>query len=144
MVDSSETLERIRTRYPDVQRAPDELNDTARSWIVPGHKGCVGFISSMSDHFCGTCNRLRLTADGQIKARPAEYVRFRVALIFIVLQVCLFDPGEVSLRDKLRAGVSDQELLETIGRAVKGKKEKHAGMDDIDTVTNRPMILIGG
>ena len=73
MVDSSESLERIRTQHPDVRRAPDNLNDTARSWIVPGYKGNFGFISSMSDHFCGTCNRLRLTADGQIKASPAEH-----------------------------------------------------------------------
>lgn len=50
----------------------------------------------------------------------------------------------MSLRDKLRAGASDHDLLETIGVAVNGKKEKHAGMENIDTVTNRPMILIGG
>lgn len=67
MVPSSELLERIRAQYPGVQRASDELNDTARSWHIPGFAGSFGFISSMSDHFCGTCNRLRLTADGQIK-----------------------------------------------------------------------------
>ncbi len=59
-------------------------------------------------------------------------------------KVCLFDATEVSLRDKMRLGASDSELLETIGLAVSGKKEKHAGMQDIDVVTNRPMILIGG
>ncbi|KAF9531944.1 hypothetical protein CPB83DRAFT_848068 [Crepidotus variabilis] len=125
MVESSDLLERIRSRHPNVQRAPDELNDTARSWTVPGHTGSFGFISSMSDHFCATCNRLRLTADGQIK-------------------VCLFDAKEISLRDKIREGMTDEELLRTIGLAVNGKKEKHAGMEDIDVVTNRPMILIGG
>ncbi|KAF5313124.1 hypothetical protein D9619_002583 [Psilocybe cf. subviscida] len=125
MVPSSELLERIQARHPTVARAPDELNDTARSWLIPGYKGTFGFISSMSDHFCASCNRLRLTADGQIK-------------------VCLFDAKEVSLRDRLRAGASDNDLLQTIGTAVSGKKEKHAGMQDIDVVTNRPMILIGG
>ena len=44
----------------------------------------------------------------------------------------------------MRAGADDEALLRTIGRAVQGKKEKHAGMEDIDVVTNRPMILIGG
>ena len=44
----------------------------------------------------------------------------------------------------MRLGASDSELLETIGLAVSGKIEKHAGMQDIDVVTNRPMILIGG
>ena len=56
----------------------------------------------------------------------------------------MFDPKEISLRDQMRNGASDYELLQTIGRAVQGKREKHAGMEDIDTVTNRPMILIGG
>jgi len=68
MVESSELLKRVKVRHPDVQRAPDELNDTARSWSIPGYQGSFGFISSMSDHFCASCNRLRLTADGQIKA----------------------------------------------------------------------------
>ncbi|KAF5352741.1 hypothetical protein D9756_005916 [Leucocoprinus leucothites] len=124
MVPSTEILERIRTQYPSVQRASDELNDTARSWYIPGFAGNFGFISSMSDHFCGTCNRLRLTTDGQIK-------------------VCLFDPKEISLRDIMRAGASDHEILQVIHQAVLGKKAKHAGMEDIDVVTNRPMILIG-
>jgi cyclic pyranopterin phosphate synthase len=59
-------------------------------------------------------------------------------------KVCLFDAKEVSLRDRMRAGHSDEELLQVIGTAVTGKAEKHESMDDIDVVTNRPMILIGG
>ncbi|KAF9469796.1 hypothetical protein BDZ94DRAFT_1231393 [Collybia nuda] len=113
MVPSSELLERLSVRYPDVHRAPEELNETARTWQIPGYQGSFGFISSMSDHFCATCNRLRITADGQIK-------------------VCLFDAKEVSLRDELRRGASDAELLEIIGAAVYGKHAKHAGMENID------------
>ena len=67
MIPSSDLLAFIQARHPTAMRAPDELNDTARSWTIPGYKGSFGFISSMSDHFCATCNRLRLTADGQIK-----------------------------------------------------------------------------
>lgn len=44
----------------------------------------------------------------------------------------------------MRRGASDEELLKIVGRAVSGKQEKHAHMDDIDVVNNRPMILIGG
>ncbi|KAJ7459178.1 molybdenum cofactor biosynthesis prote [Mycena galericulata] len=124
MVPSSELLRVISDRHPDVVRAPDELNDTARTWKIPGYTGNFGFISSMSDHFCSTCNRLRVTADGQIK-------------------VCLFDAKEVSLRDEMRRGATNSELLGIIGQAVMGKQEKHVGMQDIDVVTNRPMILIG-
>ena len=62
----------------------------------------------------------------------------------ITWKVCLFDAKEISLRDLIRSGASDDAMLQTIGIAVRGKKEKHAGMEDIDVVTNRPMILIGG
>ncbi|KAK0208914.1 hypothetical protein DFS33DRAFT_1306374 [Desarmillaria ectypa] len=125
MVPSNVLLDKIILRHPDVKRISDELNDTARSWRVPGYKGTFGFISSMSDHFCSSCNRLRITADGQIK-------------------VCLFDAKEISLRDAMRKGATDDELLQAIGKAVFGKQEKHANMEDIDVITNRPMILIGG
>jgi len=74
MVPSSDLLSVIKTQHPAASKASDELNDTARSWAIPGYKGSFGFISSMSDHFCGTCNRLRLTADGQVKVRPLSTV----------------------------------------------------------------------
>lgn len=125
MVPSNVLFDKIFLRHPDVERISDEANDTARSWRVPGYKGTFGFISSMSDHFCSSCNRLRITADGQIK-------------------VCLFDAKEISLRDAMRKGATDDELLQVIGKAVSGKQEKHANMEDIDVITNRPMILIGG
>lgn len=73
MVPSSVLLERIRLKHPTVQKAHDELNDTARSYHIPGYQGSFGFISSMSDHFCGSCNRLRLTADGQIKVNDYKW-----------------------------------------------------------------------
>lgn len=79
----------------------------------------------MTDHFCSTCNRLRITADGSIK-------------------VCLFGNTEVSLRDLMRKGKSDEELVEVIGAAVKKKKKQHAGMFELASRKNRPMILIGG
>ncbi|KAG2022899.1 molybdenum cofactor synthesis-step 1 protein isoform 2 [Coprinopsis cinerea AmutBmut pab1-1] len=124
MVPSSNLLETIKSKYPTATRALAEPNETARSWLIPGFKGSFGFISSMSDHFCSSCNRLRLTSDGQIK-------------------VCLFDPHEVSLRDAMRQGATDDQLLGIIQGAVSNKKEKHAGMNDIDVTSNRPMILIG-
>lgn len=67
MVPSSDLLATIAAKYPSVTKGPTELNETARSWQIPGYKGSFGFISSMSDHFCSSCNRLRITADGQIK-----------------------------------------------------------------------------
>lgn len=59
-------------------------------------------------------------------------------------QVCLFGNSEVSLRDAIRAGCSEEELLELIGGAVTRKKAQHAGMFNLAKQKNRPMILIGG
>ena len=83
MVPSSDLLSLIQDRHPTAMRASDELNDTARSWKIPGYKGSFGFISSMSDHFCATCNRLRLTADGQIKVST-------IPLFFIIHNIFFF------------------------------------------------------
>ncbi|XP_033187912.1 molybdenum cofactor synthesis 1 isoform X3 [Bombus vancouverensis nearcticus] len=115
----------IRDTYPDLQRLPNEYNDTSKAYFVPGFTGQVGFITSMSDHFCNSCNRLRITADGNLK-------------------VCLFEgKGEVSLRDALRSGASNDVLKEMIGEAVWRKKKQHAGMLNLSRMENRPMILIG-
>lgn len=121
----AEMIERIEQRYPALERVQDGANDVSKTYRVPGFRGRVGFITSMSEHFCGTCNRLRLTADGHLK-------------------VCLFGPAEVSLRDALRGGASDEALAEIVGAAVQRKKAAHAGMHDLAQQPNRPMILIGG
>lgn len=69
-VSYAEMLEGIKARFPSFERTPesDKPNDTSKAWKVPGFKGTVGFITSMSQHFCGSCNRLRITADGNIKS----------------------------------------------------------------------------
>lgn len=159
MVSYEEMLTRIRHRYPALAKVPDASeNETSKTWQVPGFQGRIGFITSMSENFCGTCNRLRITSDGSLK-------------------VCLFGQSEVSLRDLLRKENGgepideeafeamrqiemerrdgsasswlgsierEQELLNIIGNAVGNKKERHAGMGALENMKNRPMILIGG
>ncbi|KAM3594672.1 uncharacterized protein V6R79_011945 [Siganus canaliculatus] len=124
MVSYQEMLDHIRQQWPNLETHQTGQTDTAKMFKVPGFKGQVGFITSMSDHFCGSCNRLRITADGNLK-------------------VCLFGNSEVSLRDVLRSGASEDELLQVIGAAVGRKKKQHAGMFSISQMKNRPMILIG-
>ncbi|XP_049509290.1 molybdenum cofactor biosynthesis protein 1 isoform X1 [Panthera uncia] len=123
MVSYKEMLETLRQQWPELEKLPEEESSTAKAFKVPGFRGQVSFITSMSEHFCGTCNRLRITADGNLK-------------------VCLFGNSEVSLRDHLRAGASEEELLQIIGAAVGRKKRQHAGMFSIAQMKNRPMILI--
>uniref|UniRef100_A0A8C5K3C5 Molybdenum cofactor biosynthesis protein 1 n=1 Tax=Jaculus jaculus TaxID=51337 RepID=A0A8C5K3C5_JACJA len=123
MVSYKEMLDTIRQRWPELEKLPEVEASTAKAFQIPGYLGQVSFITSMSEHFCGTCNRLRITADGNLK-------------------VCLFGSSEVSLRDHLRAGASEDELLDVIGAAVGRKKRQHAGMLSIAQMKNRPMILI--
>lgn len=104
----SEMLTLIRQKYPEFTELPNGPNDTSKAWAVPGFVGQVGFITSMTEHFCATCNRLRLMADGNLK-------------------VCLFGNKEISLRDVLRSNCSETELVEIISAAVKRKKKQHAG-----------------
>ncbi|KAM0434478.1 hypothetical protein ACHAPT_003574 [Fusarium lateritium] len=161
MFSYSEMLDLIRTKYPTLQKIQGHRNDTSKTWHIPGFAGRIGFITSMTHNFCGTCNRLRITGDGNLK-------------------VCLFGNAEVSLRDILRKSNGDEpiderafeamkqiemdrrrdlassnqtpfglapnemELLEVIGAAVKRKKAKHAGLGELEHMKNRPMILIGG
>ncbi|KAG9462571.1 hypothetical protein GDO78_013843 [Eleutherodactylus coqui] len=125
MVSYQEMLDTIRQKWPELETVPTEIASTSKAYKVPGFQGQIGFITSMSDHFCGSCNRLRITADGNLK-------------------VCLFGNSEVSLRDWLRTGASEEELKQVIGAAVGRKKKQHAGMFSISQMKNRPMILIGG
>ena len=113
----------------DLQRLEDGPNDTTKWWKVPGHKGRVGFITSMTHHFCGSCNRLRITADGQLK-------------------VCLFGSAEVSLRDAMREGASDEDVGTIIWAALQKKHFALGGHGNAEGIkkanNNRPMTLIGG
>ncbi len=93
----------------------------ARVFRIPAAQGTVGFISPVSEHFCDTCNRLRLTADG--KLRP-----------------CLLIDQEISIREALRAG---KGMLPYLQEAVDLKPEGHK-LEDLVTPAKRRMIDIGG
>eukprot|EP00842_Homolaphlyctis_polyrhiza_P000892 jgi/Hompol1/1803/HPOL_000511-RA len=123
-VSYKEMLDSIKHQFPDVVKVDDDANDTSKAFRVAGFTGKFGFITSMSDHFCSTCNRMRLLADGNMK-------------------VCLFGNSEVNLRDAMRRGASDEEILQLVGIAVHRKKKQHAGMFELSRQPNRPMILIG-
>ena len=118
-------IETIKTRYPSLVKIPDDPHNTSKIYQIPGFRGRLGFITSMSDHFCDSCNRIRLTANGQLK-------------------VCLFEKSNVSLRDVLRSGASDDELIRMIQDNLSRKNAGHAGMHQVARTKNRPMILIGG
>jgi molybdenum cofactor biosynthesis protein A len=115
---------------------PSDPHDTTK-WYQASYLGgsdvssVVGFITSMSNHFCAGCNRLRLGADGSFK-------------------VCLFDgTTELSLRDAVRQNCTPAELDRLIYAAVQKKHYKLGGHPDpeaihADSSNNKPMTLIGG
>ncbi|MDO8187146.1 GTP 3',8-cyclase MoaA [Conexibacter sp. JD483] len=114
----------IAERYP-LEPEPREPSATARVYRFADGQGRIGFINPVSEPFCGDCNRIRLTADGN-------------------LRTCLFSIGETSLRDPLRAGASDDELVETIRDAVWRKELKHHVNEPGFVQPARTMSAIGG
>uniref|UniRef100_A0A5S6QBT2 GTP 3',8-cyclase n=1 Tax=Trichuris muris TaxID=70415 RepID=A0A5S6QBT2_TRIMR len=125
MVSYLEMMQTIQRQFGDLMKLENNLNDTSKGYQVPGFRGRIGFITSMSQHFCGSCSRLRLTADGCLK-------------------VCLHGNSEVSLRDAVRSGASEEALIELINKAILSKQEHHAGMFRLAEQSNRPMVQIGG
>jgi molybdenum cofactor biosynthesis protein A len=127
-----ELLENLKVQH-DVHltaEASADPHDTTK-WFRTESGGKIGFITSMSSHFCAGCNRLRLGADGQIK-------------------VCLFDGSStISLRDGLRQGLNESDMHKLIYTAVQTKKYALGGHKDPeaiskDSANNKPMTLIGG
>ncbi|KAK4050943.1 hypothetical protein OIO90_004919 [Microbotryomycetes sp. JL221] len=110
LVPSSELVKRLEAVHPQLEKLMDPKGDTTRSYRVPGYKGTIGFISSMSNHFCGECSRLRVGADGGVK-------------------VCLFGPPVLNLRPLLRDSTkADLDLMQDVGTAVWGKHFAHNGL----------------
>ena len=125
-----EMVQAVRRVHPDLYRTDDGPNPTSKVWTAPGFAGSVGYISSMTSQFCGSCNRLRLTADGKVKT-------------------CLFGSDEVSLRDAMRSGACDEELLEVVRGALARKHAALGGYADAHDIAqhsdeNRAMVRIGG
>jgi GTP 3',8-cyclase len=102
-----------------------DASETARRYTFSDGVGEVGFINPVSQPFCASCDRIRLTADGQ-------------------LRTCLFATEETDLRAVIRSSTSDDELAQTIRNAVWKKELKHYIGDKRFKRANRSMSMIGG
>jgi len=131
MVSEKEILDQLSAEFGTkrISTLPDESNFTARKFKIEGYRGDFGIISSVTNPFCGTCNRIRLTANGRIKN-------------------CLFSNQETDLLSAMRAG-EDVETL--ILESILKKKAVRGGMDSLEKLSdpalhsdNRSMIAIGG
>ncbi|MFC0779051.1 GTP 3',8-cyclase MoaA [Flavobacterium sp. HJSW_4] len=131
MVSQKEILSLVETQFSsdEIQKLEDEKNFTARTYKIKGFQGDFGIISSITNPFCDSCNRIRLTADGKIKN-------------------CLFSNSETDLLTAFRNGESITDL---ISDSIQNKKKVRAGMSTVNEINdptlhsdNRSMIAIGG
>ncbi|MHC1745843.1 MAG: GTP 3',8-cyclase MoaA [Negativicutes bacterium] len=104
----------------------DMGNGPARYYRLPGALGSFGFITPISEHFCGQCNRLRLTADGKFKP-------------------CLLSNTEIDVKTALRSGATDEQIKQLFLQAVRAKPSGHnLCPTDKHSEVDRRMSQIGG
>jgi molybdenum cofactor biosynthesis enzyme MoaA len=119
-------LAEIKSQYLDLQKLIDSPNSTSYNYQVPGFQGNVGIIAAFSRTFCGTCNRIRLTATGDLKT-------------------CLYDDGVLNIRDLLRDGISDEQLKTTfLGAFNTRPKDGFEAERNRKSVITESMTTIGG
>lgn len=130
LVSLEEILKQVYLSYDNKRfvRLNDQPNDTAKNYKIKGYQGSFAVISSVTNPFCDSCNRIRLTANGQLKN-------------------CLFSTSESDILTPLREG---KDIKPVIQKAILSKKQVRNGMDTLDKFknpnshNNRSMIAIGG
>lgn len=114
----------IDSRY-EIVPVSSSKNAVGKVFKVPGHNGQVGFVTSMTEEFCGGCDRLRLMADGGVKS-------------------CLFFPPSINLLESVRSQVSTEIIKDQIAHAVQMKRSGHPTLSLLPQIRNAPMVSIGG
>jgi cyclic pyranopterin phosphate synthase len=131
MVSYAEVMTYVNGHYDEqkVIRMQDAPNDTSKNYTIEGYKGSFAIISSVTNPFCDSCNRIRLTANGRLKN-------------------CLFSSSESDLLTPLREGKSIEPMIQ---KAIQAKFKVRGGMDTMEKLEqpdlhgkNRSMIAIGG
>jgi cyclic pyranopterin phosphate synthase len=119
-------LDEIKSQYPDLQKLQDAPNSTSYNYQVPNYQGNVGIIAAFSRTFCGTCNRIRLTATGDLKT-------------------CLYDDGVLNIRDLLRDGIANEQLKDTFMTVFKNRyKDGFEAERNRKSIITESMTTIGG
>jgi cyclic pyranopterin phosphate synthase len=125
-VPTQETRRRIEEALGPLEPLPrTNLADEARNFrFADGGPGVVGFISPVSEPYCGSCNRMRLTADGKF-------------------HLCLLNDDELDVKAALRGGGGEARVVEILGRAVAAKPTGHR-LDEGISTEDRAMFQLGG
>ena len=125
MITADEIFERLEREFVLSPAVEPRGSAPAEKFLVDGGPATVGVIASVTRPFCGDCDRVRLTADGQVRN-------------------CLFARQESDLRTSLREGASDEVLAERWRVAMRGKAAGHGIDDPTFLQPDRPMSAIGG
>ena len=118
-------VDEIRTHFPNLQKLPDPPFSTSANYQIPGHRGTIGIIAAFSRTFCGTCNRIRLTAQGTLKT-------------------CLYDNGVLDVRALLRNGNTDEQLTAAFLRAFAHRPANGFEAESHRDTVTESMATIGG
>lgn len=116
-------LETIKQAHPHITKLPDPPYSTAYNYHIPSHKGNVGIIAAYTRSFCGTCNRIRITPQGMLKT-------------------CLYDGGVLNIRDLMRKGHTDDEMMTHIINALNHRAKD--GHEAEKNSAHESMAAIGG
>ncbi|MXX63589.1 MAG: GTP 3',8-cyclase MoaA [Acidimicrobiia bacterium] len=127
VVPAQELIEAINGRFPIEPVAPNYRGEVARRWRYVDGGGEVGFIASVTQPFCGTCTRARVSAEG-------------------VLYTCLFAVGGTDLRRMLRSGAGEEEVVDALRQVWEGRDDRYSEIRSLDTVDLQKveMSYIGG
>lgn len=124
-ISSQELQKRIGAIGALISLEADQKSGPAKMFQLEGAQGKLGFITALSNHFCATCNRLRLTADGKLRA-------------------CLFSDDETDLMPLLRRACTDAELSDVIEQTIRSKPQRHEIREATYKKCSRTMAAIGG
>jgi len=115
----------IRQQYPQMESIVVPAHSTSKNYVIPGFKGKIGIIAAYSRTFCHDCNRIRITAKGTLKN-------------------CLYDNGVLDLKDKIREGLTDEELKVQLLKVFRQRPKDGFEAENSRTSAFESMTSIGG
>ena len=120
-----EILNHIKSAFPSLEKIQDEPHATAYHYKIPGYKGDIGIIAAFSRTFCGTCNRIRVTAQGTLKT-------------------CLYDQGVLDIKQLFRSGASDEAVKHALAKAFSSRAKDGFEAEKSRPLFHESMSTIGG
>ena len=121
-------LNEIKQHYPDTEKLTDSAYSTSYNYMIPGHKGSIGIIAAYSRTFCGTCNRIRITPEGELKT-------------------CLYDNGVLNMKDLMRNGATGNGLKSALLNAFNNRYKNGWEAErsrNVNDPAHESMATIGG